>query len=475
MKIFSASRRVADVLCAALLASLPNLASAQTDASGSASSPASASTPFPRVAVRAGYFINASSGQPYVPLGANYCHVAPLSDGRPGHATFSPAYYDPADMEQMMATLAAGGMNTVRAFQMYDDGPNGILVSPDAQDISPGYLANVVDFLRAARRHNIHVIFTWDTWNPTSKVWAALPLSAEAQDPLPTTLPPDMGINSRFLSLPWARVRFNAILSLINGIRHADPDLLRVVMAWELENEVSFDVKSEPFKSRPHDFSCEGKTYDIATDPGAQDFMDDAFIRWANLGADTIHAADPDSLVSVSVFPFNAVGRAGPDHYLEDKTQDNRIPVRPMAFLHTRLDYTDMHVYAWKGPEGYEATYRKSMQSEEAPALEQEAARLGKPLFVGETGVFSQFLKAPGSSTIDYSLGITPMTETLQRLKADGISGALYWEYGNRPASPKYEGAPLRWFPAYIPAFVVAWNSLDNPATPTQAAASATP
>ena len=145
-----------------------------------------------RIVVREGRFVEKATGRPFVPLGANYYRVGAVKSGKQGHSAFCPGSYDAAYIEAMMASLAASGMNTVRTFHSYLLGDDGILASPQARAIAPGYAANVVHFLQQARRHGLRVIFTWDIWSPGSDWWSSEPLPQEERYGLlsTTSLPP---------------------------------------------------------------------------------------------------------------------------------------------------------------------------------------------------------------------------------------------------------------------------------------------
>ena len=91
-----------------------------------------------RIAVRDGAFLDTGTGAAFTPLGVNYYRVGELQDGKSGHATFCPRYYDRDFIEKMMADLEGWGFNTVRTFHVYHVGEGGILSSPQARVIEAG-------------------------------------------------------------------------------------------------------------------------------------------------------------------------------------------------------------------------------------------------------------------------------------------------------------------------------------------------
>lgn len=413
----------------------------------------------PRIAVQEGMFVDTTDDKPFVPLGANYYRVSKVDGDKPVHATFCPGFYDHAYIEQMMTNLKAWGFNTLRTFQVYHVGPSGILTSPQAREVSPAYLANVLHFLRQAQAHQIHVIFSWDIWEPPSQWWSSQPLPGEESYRFQPAWDEAMGVNNFRFTLTSVRNRANAIVALIEAIKQEDPSLLSVVLTWELENEVYWVVDRAPFNVRTGTFEFAGKTYDMSSDEKVQMLMDDGIIQWVNACADAIHQADPQALVSAGLFSFAAVGRGGPGTLSQDRTDDTRVPARLLALLRSRLDYVDLHNYAWmSATETLEANFRRNLESVEWDALQGEVKLLGKPILCGEFGVFANYLRNPPEWKIDHELGLQCLHEHVQRLHEAGYAGALYWPYGNPDSTDNDEIPALTLFPRYVETFNEAWR-----------------
>ena len=384
-----------------------------------------------------------------------------MKSGKRVHAAFSSGFYDAAFVEQMMGELAKHGLNTVRVFLSYHPGDDGIVASPLSGDIHPAFLANVIHFLDEAKQHGIHVILTWDTWPPESRAWADQPLVQETADAFYTDPPANSGINSFRLAIGPVRIRANAITTLIKAIRSQDASLLPVVLAWELENEVYFVADKEPFLSRPAGFQFAGRTFDLRTDAAAQELMDAAVREWATICAAEIRRADPEALVSASVFAFSAVGRTGPGTLSRDRTKDVRIPARPLALLQSGLDFVDIHVYGGKTKtESVSQQLQRTIDSVEMAALHTESKRTGKPLLVGETGVAAHYLRQPPNwQEIHHDQGVEQLREHLEGLRGTGFAGALLWHYGNPDSTVQDEYPALKLFPQYADALSTAWRS----------------
>lgn len=414
-----------------------------------------------RIAVRDGAFVDVATGAPFTPLGVNYFRVGEIGPGKIGHATFSRRYYDRPFVEKMMADVAAWGFNTVRTFHVYHVGEDGILDSPQAREIAPAYLDNVVHFLRQARTHGIRVIFTWDIWLPPSEWWRSEPLPGEADCDLRPDWDPAQGLNAFRLHRGSVRTRANAIVALIEALRARDPGLLPVVMAWELENEVYLSAEKAPFSDREGEFTFAGRSYEPACDAQTQALMDDVLVQWANLCVEAIRRADPDTLVSAGVFSFAAVGRGGPGTLSQDRTRDVRIPARLLALLRSRLDYVDLHLYAWRTPERTVGEHlERNLASVEWDEVQARARELGKPVMCGECGVYANYLRsAPNWQVINHDLGVQCFREHTLGLREHGLAGALYWPYGNPDSTPGDENPALIFHPRYAHILQETWGA----------------
>ena len=407
-----------------------------------------------RIVIREGCFFDTGTDKPFRPLGVNYFRIAAIREGKEGHSTFSPGSYDEEFVDRMMETLACEGFNTVRTFLSYHSGANGIVITPESRELSPAYLLNVIHFLRAAQAHGIRVIFTWDTWMPESRAWAEIPLPDEPRYGWIPAAGQDFKTNGFRLSPEPTRARANAICALLQSLKTSAPDLLPVVLAWELENEVHFKLDQEPFLSRSTAFAFGGRTFDLGTDSGAQALMDAASISWANACADAIHSVDPEALVSASVFTFHAVGRQRPGTWSMDQTKDMRIPARPCALLESRLDFVDIHIYAGQSEsESIAQHLKRDLDSVEMSHFAREARRLGKPILVGESGVAARHMRrGPDWQTIPHEIGVNLLREFHQALSTFSFAGVLHWHYGNPDSTAQDEYPAMVLFPQYFEA-----------------------
>lgn len=407
-----------------------------------------------RIVIREGCFFDTGTDKPFHPLGVNYFRIAPIRERKEGHSTFSPGSYNEEFVDPMMETLARDGLNTVHTFLSYHSGANGIVATPEPGEPSPAYLLNVIHIVRAAQAHGSRVILTWDNWMPESRAWAEMPLSNESEYGWILEAGHDFKTNGFRLSPEPIRARANAICALLQSVKTSAPDLLPVVLAWELENEVHFNLDQDPFLSRSTAFAFGGRTFELGTDSGAQALMDAASVSWANACADAIHGVDPEALVSASVFTFHAIGRQGPGTWLKDQTNDMRIPARPLALLESRIDFADIHIYAGKSESESIAQHLKSdLDSVEISHLAREARRLGKPILVGESGVAARHMRrGPDWQTIPHETGVNLLREFHQALSTFSFAGVLHWHYGSPDSTAQDEHPALHLFPQYAEA-----------------------
>ena len=412
-----------------------------------------------RIIIRGGRFVEKDSGRQFTPLGVNYYRLGNEKIGKSVHAAFCPGVYDRVYIEKMMKDVAGWGFNTVRTFQSYYIGEDGILTSDKAREINPTYLANMLHFLQQAKKNGIHVIFSWDIWVPKSDWWSTMPMPNEAKYGFRPDWEEDMGVNGYRVHLGSVRTRANAIKTLIQAIRKNDPGLLPVVLSWELENEIYFVTDKAPYNNRQGTFSFKGKSYDLSSDDQAQTSMDDIITNWVNACTETIHQADPEALVDAGLFSFAAVGRRGPGTLSKDKTADSRVPARPLALLRSKMDYVDIHLYAWRTDKESVTDYlNRNLQSIEWQKLKSEAKKIGKPIMSGEIGIFANYLRKPPALKIDHELGLECLQEHAKGIKANGLAGVLYWYYGSPDSSVEDECPPLSLFPKYAELIKDIWE-----------------
>jgi len=391
-----------------------------------------------RITVRDGTFVDARTGDAFTPFGVNYCVVGEFKTGKRGHATFSPSHYDREFVGTMMQDLQSWGCNTVRVFHAYVAAEDGIIKSRNATELSPEYVANFLDFLKQAQARGIRVIVSFDVWSTGCK-WLSereLPVDPAYHFPLEKWDETYKRNNFQLCRTP-TRERANTIIEFMRAIRKHDPKLASTILAWELENELNLTDNKPPLDGSVEKTTFGPRTFDLRDDADRQAYLDAVFVNWCDYIRAAIRHEDPDVLVSASVFTFAAVGLERPGAFTGVTRRDHRIPARPLALLDSSLDFVDIHSYVWRDLDGThdELWYlRRNMDSVEFEALRAKAAKLGKPIIVGETGVHNNYTNRPGLSIPDrVKLGADYLHNHVRALRDTyNVAGMLFWTYGTK-------------------------------------------
>src|SRR5438067_9152430 len=125
-----------------------------------------------------GEFYDRTTSASILLRGNNYVRLAQQTPFYGGvttyHSTFNEGLYDASLTESVLAEMQASGYSVVR---VYLNGccPGGVALDPqNGPASSAGYIANLADFLRRAKSHDIYVILTTDfAWGYDSLTGAA--------------------------------------------------------------------------------------------------------------------------------------------------------------------------------------------------------------------------------------------------------------------------------------------------------------
>jgi len=359
----------------------------------------------PGVIVRDGRFVLRESGKPFCPVGFNFIRL--FNERRTAdHDNFSRTGYDRSEHEAMLRRMATSGFNTVRVF--INSQPGEVIESRDSRELSSVYLDNVTDFLNLAKSHDVYVMLSMRR-HPAIRRYVQY---HGKPDPMVT------GENQCFLHAGWIRAKTRYMQDFLSEILRRSPDALTAVFAVDIQNELCFYPGQKPFSLSEGAFTApNGRSYDLATQKA--EMADQCAVHHIDTCADAIHEVFPGVLINVNVFTFAAVGRAGPgDFHLERAGWRNRVPFRPLAIVRSKADMVDVHFYS-----GTLGRYRQDLESIEFDELKPAAVAVGKPLIVGEFGMFkNQF--AGG-----FEVGCRFLRdEWLPALNRDW-DGWLYWTY----------------------------------------------
>lgn len=352
------------------------------------------------VRIERGGFVDAA-GRSFVPRGFNYIRLFP---GR-SHDTFDPEHYDPATIERVLLRWQTDRFNLVRVFLNGSAHLPGSIAHRDVPGLDAAYVRNLADFLVRARCHGVAVMICTESFPRIAPYAQGLRVLENMSS-----------ANAEYLDTAQVDAKAAYLRDLIRSLSEIQPGCLDAVFSYDLQNELCFQV-SEPFANVSGEFiGTDGRRYQLPEQ--RQDLADDAAVHFIDRMVESIHQVHPESLVSVSVFTFRAVGRSGPgDFQIKKAAWQNRLPVRPLAILRSQADIVDLHLYS-----GDEQAFESDLASVEYTIVRQRAQEFGKPLIVGEFGAFKRrFAELPAAA-----MWIGEMTS---RIAQRGFAGWLYWTY----------------------------------------------
>jgi len=373
---------------------------------GAGCAPRTTAAPLPRITVRGSAFVEKETGRAFHVRGFNYERYKPPPLGYLG--TFSPKRYCPNSAEMMLADLAEHGFTVVRVF--VDPGVRhgeGLVESTESEGLSPAYVANFCDFLSRARRRGIYVLVTLDGLPECRRYY-------EVKGEAPRDI---SGVNRIFLHRGHIDAYALHVADFAGAIRAHDPELLSTVLAFQLWNEAYYRATA-PFSITSGTVTpANGRTYDLSSREDLQRMADDHAVLWADACVDAVRKVDPDAMVTVGVFTFGAVGRAGPGQVRPSDAKDKRIPLRPLALARSKLSFLDIHFYPFSP-----STLDRDLRNIEFDELKAACAKRDIPLVMGEFGAFkSAFATIPEAAD--------GMVRHLRRVMGLGFSGYIYWTY----------------------------------------------
>lgn len=360
-----------------------------------------------RIAVREingfGEFYDRATGARYTPRGSNYVRLAPQVDllGRRQiyHSTFIVGEYGPTRAEAALARMERSGYNVVRVY-LNNTCAQGCSANMRTGEISPTYVANLVDFLRRAHAHGVYVMLTAE-WLPGGAAYDAIARGIRRDwfDEVSIVFLSPQGVEMSVLF--WE--------SLIRElIRQRAP--LDTIFAYSLWNEAAVRASLAPFTlASGRVTTANGESYDMASTADRKRMIDDGFVFYIDQVRSAIQRIDPTALVTMGFF-----------HDTEPNTArrgDDRL-VRTRAVIErSTADFVDIHPYP-----GAEIGFEQLMQNYgiDGPVR--------KPIVIGEMGASKLAFgtnEAAASALVDWQ----------RRSCAYGIDGWLLWTWdsGEQP------------------------------------------
>ncbi len=377
-----------------------------------------------RVVEGRGEFFDTVTGETYVPRGHNYVRANPSGTG---HALFKTGEYDAAEVATAMTAMAAAGYNVIRVHvdRIHIEGE----ADAPGQRLDAAYLTNVVDLVTTARTHGLHVTFNFEFVPST-------------YDSLRGTPPPNVaGRNEHVMSQGYLEALATFVVDVLEAIRAADATLLTTIFSFNLWNEAAFFSSDPPFSlSAGFVTPAEGGTYDLSIRASRQLAADNGARYFADFLVARLKAAEPQLLLSISVFTPRAAQRTGYDGVDPIGSPiDSRLPFRVRALAASSLDYIDLHLiptsFPWGLPYDLEA---------EMAVIEFDELDPAKPLFMGEIGAYKFDHSTVGSA-------IRTLLNHQARTCDLGFDGWVLWSWdtGELPTIPTLwnaveEGAAIR-------------------------------
>ncbi len=398
--------------------------------------------PLPRIAImptpNGAAFTIKSSGVPLLVEGFNY--VTLRSNGQ--HATLDAAtqttgdYYDPQRAERMFAAMSVNGFNAVRVFitgYSWTTSP-GISGDERTQGLYQPYMANVLDFLRRARRHGVYVL----------PILCELPLNRHYQSMHDPDHPKQRGgsitdeeRNAIYFTKEGVATKARYVVDFINDIKAKEPGLLTTLLGVELDNEVCVYDNQWPYTIRRGSLEMpNGKSYNMADPAQRWDLMDEGLRYYFQIVRQAVKEADPDLLVAESVFTPEAVGKSGKRErgIRRERGRDDRYPPNLVSLGRDELDFLDIHYYRgnakWRLAADFQLHMRSCLMT--SPAMDQ--IRKNKPVILGEFGAFRSVER-------DYSEVVPNMVTIRDLALAAGMKGYLYWTYDTQEQKELYNAA----------------------------------
>ena len=340
-------------------------------------------------------FVELATGRIFHPMGMNYI---PLRYG--DHAafeaatSFGPGFYDPLDAEAMLSLLRKDGYNTVRVFLAPGRNPKnrGMSGERDTVGIYIPYLDNLADFLKRSAGDGIHVIFNFGDVNlPVNDYFRKK--SGEAGD------------NKIIFTAKGVFAYQEMVSSTLAYLKAKNPDLLKVILAVQFNNEVHAQLVHWPFNAAGSVTTANGKTYDMTKPVERYRCYEDGLLFYYQQVCAAVKEVDPALLTCDSVFVAAAVGRnytSGNDVFDPDKIADGfgwekeaglRVPPSLDLLARSPLDFVDIHLY----PSGALTNFDEEIGDLLASSQYREAIASGlcstKPIILGEFGAFKKDVK----------------------------------------------------------------------------------
>ncbi len=336
--------------------------------------------PAPRIRTRSGpetgkfYYIENGAARLFEPCGNSWVILHEEADGNLQHANFSPEIYNSIATERALTQMEQSGYNTVRAFifKGHFNCTELTTVGGGANDptgeLNSAYMTNFLDFLERARNHSLHVQLVLDGY-PWTTYYRNIGL---------TDLPDIEGNNRENMTPGSIAAKTDYLQRVVQAVK--DAGLASTVFSYEISNEPCCWTDVKPFSATNGIFETAAGTYDMSCAASRQACADDNLILALSTWRNAVKNIDPDALVSVGLFSYAAVGKAGmaTNGLLPLGTSDVRWPGR-MKDVVSVTDFGDLHMYI----QSTGTTVPQHLESQEWSQIPDKNT---KPFIAGEFG-----------------------------------------------------------------------------------------
>jgi hypothetical protein len=354
-----------------------------------------------------GEFYDRTTDAKFVPRGSNYIRLGPQRNASGGtsfyHSTFNVGRYESRKAEAALSRMASDGYNVVRVFL------SEICIEACAGDSRTGslrsaYIANVVDFLRRAKKHGVFVVLTNDGLPPNTRYVSDLAsVRREWFDDL----------NALMLSPQGIVAQRHLWTDLVKALRQNAP--MDAIFAYELWNEANVLSDKAPFSlTTGRVTAADGQTYDMANAGDRKRIIDGGFVFLIDQVRAAIREVNPTALVTMGFFHDTEPNPA--------RRGDNRL-VRTRAVIErSSADFVDIHPY----PDD-ELTFPQFMQNY---GIDGPVA---KPIIIGEFGGSKR-------AYVSASQAAQALVSWQQQSCAYGIDGWLLWTWDSAEQPDLWNG-----------------------------------
>ena len=358
---------------------------------------------------RAGRAGLCAEGSPVVLRGANYIRLDAVEHY---HGTFAPD----ANFSRYAVALdhlRAGGFNIARVFV---DGRVGSGIAGKlgaAAPIDLEYVERMARFITLAAARGIYSMVTLER----------LPSNGYFENLTRGIDPSHFGHgDNRFLAPAFveAYVHYCELVAEALRERLGAKDFAAVL--FSLQNEFSLRGDEPPFSDMHAIADTAAGRFAMDAARSRQQAADDNVVLWAERCRAALRTALPESLVTVGVFTFAAVGKpSGPDglneKWCKQPRGDCRFPARPAVLSRTSLDFLDVHIYQADG--------RWAALEANLASIEWDSINTSKPVMMGESGCLGG--KAPGPSGAWYASAAACVPHVVRLQVSSCVAGFIGW------------------------------------------------